>query len=100
VGSRAVLDGYSKSLPPTGVPSLDRPAPNESLHRLRYPGPHNRMCTGSFPGIKRPVCGVKHPPPFSAKAEERGELYVSNNSVLIIRRSNCINTAYGIVFCQ
>jgi len=25
-------------------------------------------------------------------------LYVSNNSVLIIRRSNCINTASGIVF--
>jgi hypothetical protein len=34
------------------------------------------MGTGSFPGIKRPVCGVNHPPQFSAEAEERAELYL------------------------
>ena len=27
-------------------------------------------------------------------------LHVSSNSVLIIRRSNCFNTASGIVFCK
>ena len=27
-------------------------------------------------------------------------LHVSSNTVLIIRRSNCINTASGIVFCK
>jgi len=54
--SRAGLDGYGKSPPPTttGVRSLDRPAPSKSLHRLRYPGPHNVY--REFPAIRRPVC--------------------------------------------
>jgi hypothetical protein len=31
--------------------------------------------TGSFPKVKRPGCGVYHPPPSSAEVKERVELY-------------------------
>ena len=34
------------------------------------------MRTGSFPGLKRPGCGVDHPPPSSAEVTERVELYL------------------------
>ena len=34
------------------------------------------MCTGSFPGVKRPGRGVDHPPPPSAEVKERVELYL------------------------
>ena len=34
------------------------------------------MCTGSFPGVKRPGRGVDHPPPCSAEVKERVELYL------------------------
>jgi len=30
----------------------------------------------SFPGVKRPKRGVKHPPPSSAEGKERIELYM------------------------
>jgi hypothetical protein len=30
----------------------------------------------SFSGVKRPVCGVKHPPPSSAEVKERIDLYL------------------------
>ena len=39
VGCRTDLDGCGKSLP-TGIRSSDRPASDESLYKLRYPGPH------------------------------------------------------------
>jgi hypothetical protein len=32
------------------------------------------MLTGSFPGVKRPECGVNHLPPFNAEVKERVEL--------------------------
>ena len=44
------------------------------------PGAHSASCTmgtGSFPGVKRPGRGVDHPPPFSAEAEGRVQLYTS-----------------------
>ena len=41
VGSRADLDGCRKSRP-TGIRSPNRPARNESLYRLSYPGPLNK----------------------------------------------------------
>jgi len=34
------------------------------------------MGTGSFPGVKRPGCGVDHPPTSSADVKERVELYL------------------------
>jgi hypothetical protein len=33
------------------------------------------MSTGSFPGVKRPGCGVDHPPPSSADVKEIAALY-------------------------
>ena len=42
------------------------------------PGAHPAsytMGTGSFPGVKRPRCGVDHPPPSRAEVEEIVELY-------------------------
>jgi hypothetical protein len=35
---------------------------------------------GSFPGVKRPECGVYHPPPSSADIKERAELYIYSHS--------------------
>jgi len=42
------------------------------------PGTHPVFCTpgiGSFPGVKRPGCGVDHPPTSKAKVKERVEFY-------------------------
>jgi hypothetical protein len=33
----------AENLAPTGIRSPDRPARSESLYRLRYPGPPNKM---------------------------------------------------------
>ena len=38
------------------------------------------MCTGSFPGVKRPGRGVDYPPPSSAVVEGRVELYTCSPS--------------------
>jgi len=40
------------------------------------------MCIWSFPGVKRPGCGVDHPPPSSAEIKERVELYLYPSSGL------------------
>ena len=43
------------------------------------PGAHPasyRMDTRSFLGIKRPVCGIHHPPTSNIKVKERIELYI------------------------
>ena len=47
------------------------------------PGAHPASYTmgiGSFPGLKRPGCGVDHPPPSSAEVNERVELYLYSTS--------------------
>ena len=47
------------------------------------PGAHPASCTvgtGSFPGVKRPGCGVDHPPPSIAEVKERVELYHCSTS--------------------
>ena len=38
------------------------------------------ISTGSFPGVKRPGCGVDHLPPSSAEVKERVELYLYSHS--------------------
>ena len=46
-------------------------------------GPLQLLCNGyrvSFPWIKRPGHGVKHPPPLSAEVKERVELYLFSPS--------------------
>jgi hypothetical protein len=43
------------------------------------PGAHPAfwtLCTGFFPGVKRPERGGDHPPPSSAEVKERVELYL------------------------
>jgi len=39
--------------------------------------------TGSFPGIKWTGHGISHPPPSSAKVNERVELYLYSPCVLL-----------------
>jgi hypothetical protein len=57
------------------------------------PGAHPASYTmriGSFPGVKRPGCGVDHPAPTNAKVKERVELYLcspTGPSWPVIRRS-------------
>ena len=53
----------------------NRPDRPWSLPRLLYNG--YRV---SFPGFKRPGCGVNHPPSFSAEVKERVELYLYSPS--------------------
>jgi len=38
------------------------------------------MCTGSFPGVKRPELGVDHQPPYSAEVKERVGIYLYYSS--------------------
>jgi len=40
------------------------------------------MGMGSFPEIKRPGCGIDHPPPPSAEVKERIEPYLYTTSGL------------------
>jgi hypothetical protein len=47
----------------------DFPHPARPAHPASY-----TMGTGSFPGVKRPVREVNHPPPSSAEFKERVEL--------------------------
>jgi hypothetical protein len=49
------------------------------------PGAYPAFCTmgtGSFPWLKRPGCGVDHPPPSIAEVKERVELYLYSPSGL------------------
>jgi hypothetical protein len=45
-----------------------------------HPAPYT-MGTGSFPGVKRPGCGVDHRPQSSAEVKERVEVYFYSPSV-------------------
>jgi len=42
----------------------------------------NTMCTGSFPGVKRPARDVDHPPPSNTEVKERAELNYSPPGLL------------------
>jgi len=36
-----------------------------------------------FPGLKRLVCGINHPPASSAEVKERAELFIYSSSVFM-----------------
>ena len=47
------------------------------------PDPSSHLYNGyrvSFPGVKRPGCGINYPPPSSAEIKERVELYLCSSS--------------------
>jgi len=49
------------------------------------PGDHPASCKmsiGSCPGIKRPGCGVDHPPTSDAEVKERARLYLYSSHML------------------
>jgi len=62
----------------------------ESQWRARFsaplqtgPGAHPASYTmgnRSFPGVKQPVRGIDHPPPYSAEVKERVEIYLCSTS--------------------
>jgi len=57
---------------PVGGPRFSAPVKTgPEAHPASY-----TLGVGSFPGIKRPGCGVDHPPPSSAEVKERVELYL------------------------
>ena len=48
-----------------------------------FPGTHPAsctMCTGSFPGVKRPGLGADHPPPPECRGHDRVGLYLYSPS--------------------
>ena len=55
---------------------LDGPGSNPCAGEIfrtrpdRLWGPINTMGTGSFPGVKRPCCGVDHPPHLSRRLKK------------------------------
>ena len=74
VATRYGLDGPGiESRWGRDVPHPSRPAlvPNQS--------PKNGYRV-SFPGVKRPECGIDHPPPSSAEVKEIVELYLFSPS--------------------
>jgi hypothetical protein len=82
---RTVVVGWDNSVGIATPYGLDGPG-IESRWGARFsarvqtgPGAHPAsytMCTGSFPGVKRPGRDVDHPPPSSAEVKERVELYL------------------------
>jgi hypothetical protein len=57
--------------------------------------------TQSFPGVKRPGRGVGHPPPSSAEAEGRVQLYIySPSGRALFLGVLYLNSAYVCIFIQ
>jgi hypothetical protein len=60
------------------------PSGGEIFHTRPYRlwGPPNLPYNGYrvFPGLKRPGCGVDHPPPTTAEVKESVELYLYSSS--------------------
>jgi hypothetical protein len=54
------------------------------------------MGTGSFSGVKRPGCGVDHPPASSAEVKERVELHLYSTfwAIVACSKVNCTCTFY------
>ena len=41
------------------------------------------MCTGTFPGVKRPERGLNHPPPSCAEVTETAQVYSDLHPALL-----------------
>jgi hypothetical protein len=54
-------------------PHPSKPVPR--AHQASY-----TLAIGYFPRVKRPGCGVDHPPPSNAKVKERGEVHIYSPS--------------------
>ena len=58
------------------------------------------MCTGSFPGVKRPGRGVDHLIPSSTEVKERVELYIyspSRSSWPVLGCTSCLGRGSSLV---
>jgi hypothetical protein len=55
------------------------------------------MGTGTFPGVKRPVCGIYLPPPPSAEVKERVQLYLY--SLWAIVACSRVNYTFFTFYC-
>ena len=53
-----------------------RDFPQPSRPALGPTQPLTQWVPGVFPGVKRPGCGVDHPPPSNAEVKERIEIYL------------------------
>ena len=54
---------------------------------------------GSFLGVKRPGCGVEHPPPSKADVKETVELYLYSPSRLFVACSK-VNFTFNVYKCS
>ena len=79
---------YSSLIPPL-VYGLDGPGiqtgwgndfPRTSKPTLGPTQPPVQLVPGLYPKVKRPGCGVDHPPPSSAEVKERAQLYLYSSS--------------------
>ena len=73
-GGPGYLSRYSDSLRAGRSGDLNPVGARFSARAQTGSGAHSASCTmgtGSFPGVKRPVLGVDHPPPSSAEVEGR-----------------------------
>jgi hypothetical protein len=75
---------YSSLIPPLGY-GLDGPRiqtrwrrdfPRPSKPALGPTQPPVQLVPGLYPKVKRPGCGVDHPPPSSTEVKERAQLYL------------------------
>jgi len=67
------------------------------------PGAHPAsytMGTGYFPGVKRPGCGVDHPPPSSSEVKERVELYLYSHSGTSYSRVNFTLLYFTLLYVE
>jgi hypothetical protein len=62
------------------IPVCGRDFPHSSRPTLRLNQHPIQWVLGPFPGVKRPGCGVDHPPPSSTEVKERVELYLYSTS--------------------
>ena len=57
------------------------------------------MCNLTFTGVKRPECGIEHPPPSSAEVKETVELYLYSPVWALVACSTMNFTLLISVYC-